>query len=63
MESERDEELRVLFAAAEKGRADIINTVVEALAAKPKGAAAAGAYPYLSHSTTHCCVCFPFTAV
>ena len=35
MESERDEELRVLFAAAEKGRADIINTVVAALAAKP----------------------------
>lgn len=42
MESERDEELRVLFAAAEKGRADIINTVVEALAT------AAGAYSCMS---------------
>lgn len=47
MESERDEELRVLFAAAEKGRADIINTVVEALVAKPKAATAPGAsYEY-----------------
>lgn len=49
MESERDEELRVLFAAAEKGRADIVNTVVEALVSKPKAATAAAAGA-MSHS-------------
>lgn len=39
MEAGKDEELeRVLFAAAEKGRADIINTVVEALATKARWA-------------------------
>lgn len=36
MPTETDEELRVLFAAAEKGRADIINTVVDVLAAKAR---------------------------
>lgn len=37
MEEEKIEEYRVLFAAAEQGRADIINTVAEALAAKQGG--------------------------
>lgn len=36
MSADSDEELRVLFTAAEKGRSDIINTVVEALVAKAK---------------------------
>lgn len=36
MSADNDEELRVLFTAAEKGRSDIINTVVEALVAKAK---------------------------
>lgn len=38
MSADSDEELRVLFTAAEKGRADIINTVVEAIVAKTKPA-------------------------